>query len=184
MNLDYTAFNKILNEPYVVLSDRDPIFKEVLDSFNNKPLNIFQVGAIETFNSAWAYGSGWSDVIFSKHLKKYAGSLTIIDIDLDHIANSLFLSNVLQYQDLLSVIHGNACDKETVNWDVCGQPYDIYYLDGGNDPMETYFQYQKIQQKNCVILVDDFYIKGTMLKDENFTIHRVANGFGVKDCRK
>lgn len=177
MNLDYNVFTQIINDPEAVLSDRDVIFKQVLDSFNGKSLEILQVGAIETFNSAWAHGSGWSDVIFSRYIKKYGGNLTVVDIDLDHIANSLFLSNVLRYASNLTVMHSNAID---IDW---LRPYNIYYLDGGNDPAETYFQYQKIPKENCVILVDDFYIKGTMLRDEGFTLYNIANGFGLKDYR-
>jgi len=39
------------------LSTRDYIFHEILQEFYPNPVNIFQIGAIETFQAAWRVGS-------------------------------------------------------------------------------------------------------------------------------
>ena len=62
---------------------RDVIFGNILKHLKPNPLSIFQVGAIETFNSNWRIGSGWSDIIFGKYMKENGGELTVVDINLE-----------------------------------------------------------------------------------------------------
>jgi len=138
------------------LETRDPIFLECLSKFNNQPVKIFQVGAIETFNSNWRIGSGWSDLIFGQYIKENGGSLTVVDIDLDHLAHSHYAATMMQYE--INLIHDDAGNCMP---DDC----DIYYLDGSNDPKETLDQYLDIKDLNAIIIVDDFKIKGTLLKN-------------------
>ena len=52
---------------------RDVIFDNILQQVKPNPINIFQVGAIETFNPSWRIGSGWSDTIFGKYMREYGG---------------------------------------------------------------------------------------------------------------
>jgi len=157
-------------------SPRDDIFKDILKLYENKSTNIIQIGAIETFDN-WLFriGSGWSDIWFGPHVKKYGGIFSVIDISLDHLANSNLMSRQLGYNVKLN--HGNGADY-------LSDEYDIYYLDGSNDPKETLDQFNKIlsfNKKNIHILVDDFAIKGILI-DLNlypFTIHRIEKGLGV-----
>jgi len=47
-------------------------------------------------------------------------------------------------------------------------------------------QFNKIKHKKCIIVVDDFSIKGTLLtelKEYQFRIEDVANGVGIIDLR-
>ena len=156
---------------------RDYIFDWALNQFHRKPIKIFQVGAIETFSSDWRVGSGWSDMIFGEYIKKYGGKLTVVDIDLNHLANSVLAAQALKYD--INVVFGDAIKA------IDKKDHDIYYLDGSNDPQETLDQFNKIKNKKCIILVDDFSIKGTLLTNTGckFTVHNVANGVGVLDLR-
>ena len=156
---------------------RDYIFEWALSQFNKKPVKVFQIGAIETFRTEWRIGSGWSDIVFGKHIKKYGGKLSIVDINLDHLCLSIAASHSFGYD--VDIIYGdaiNSIDKDR---------YDIYYLDGSNDPQETLDQFNKIKNNKCIVLVDDFSIKGTLLTNTgfDFSVHSVANGVGVLDLR-
>ena len=116
-------------------------------------------------------------MIFGEYIKKYGGNLTVVDIDLNHLANSVMASQALKYD--INIIYGDAIKS------IDNKEYDIYYLDGSNDPQETLDQFNKVKNKNCIILVDDFSIKGTLLTqtDYDFVVHSVANGVGVLDLR-
>lgn len=146
-----TTLNKIHN-----WETRDSIFLECLSKFNNRPVKIFQVGAIETFSSKWRIGSGWSDLIFGEYIKKNGGSLTIVDINLDNLAHSHYAATMMRYH--VNLIHNDAGN-------CMPNDCDIYYLDGSNDPKETLDQYLDIKDLNAIIIVDDFKIKGTLLKN-------------------
>ena len=172
----HVLFNGLKNE-LPGLQTRDYIFDWALSQFNKKPVKIFQVGAIETFKTAWRMGSGWSDIIFGQYIKEYGGKITIADINLDHLCLSVAASHCFKYD--IDVIYGDA-----INF-IHKEIYDIYYLDGSNDPQETLDQFNKIKDNKCIVLIDDFSIKGTLLNntDYEFSVHSVANGVGVFDLR-
>jgi len=154
---------------------RDPVFYEVLGLFGDKPVKIFQVGAVETFNPSHLVGSGWSDRHFGPHVKRHGGMYSVLDIDLDHLANSLLLSRMLNYD--VHVVLGDG--KVQV------QPgYDLYYLDGSNDPDEMLAEVESIRNHPCVILCDDWHIKGTLVKSLlPWREFPVANGMALADLR-
>ena len=154
---------------------RDVIFGNILKHLKPNPLSIFQVGAIETFNSDWRIGSGWSDIIFGKYMKENGGELTVVDINLDHLANSSLAARTLGYK--INLLYGDAVEyigKAGYN--------HIYYLDGSNDPKETLDQLNSISHDNCLVIVDDFYIKGKLLPKQildSGSVYKIANGVGV-----
>ena len=82
---------------------RDPVIRYVLDLFDGAPVKIFQVGGIESLQTQFRWGSGWSDTIFGAYIKEKGGSLTIADVDLDHLANSSFMAERLGYDLLLEL---------------------------------------------------------------------------------
>tara|TARA_Y100000310_G_scaffold329314_1_gene398918 strand:+ start:1155 stop:1751 length:597 start_codon:yes stop_codon:yes gene_type:complete len=156
---------------------RDEVFYEVLKMFDNQPINIFQVGAIESFDSSFRFGSGWSDIFFANYIKKHGGELTICDPDLDHLANSIASASLLDYN--INSIFGRAEDFMTSE-DV----YDLYYLDGSNDPEECDEQMDIIKDSSCVVLCDDFYTKAAIIKDKfDWQIRPVATIMGILDLR-
>lgn len=172
------AYNVLFNnfENTIQYQTRDPVFYMAVNSFQKKPVKIFQIGAIETFNINWRVGSGWSDMIFGKYIKKYGGKLTIADINLDNLSHSYMAAKQLGYD--IEVCYGDAMNY------IQKEDYDIYYLDGSNDPQETLDQFNIVKNKNAIIIVDDFKIKGTLLDKSAFQIVNVANEIGVLDLRK
>lgn len=179
MSAEFDYANLLLgkNTFHDTTKGREKYFNEVLNTFKLKNIqpHIFQVGCIETFHQAWKDGSGWSDITFGKYTQRHGGSLTICDIDLDHIANSSYAASRLGYQ--VNLLYGDA-----INF--ISNSYNLFYLDGGNDPAETLNQYNNILDLNkvspFVVVVDDFSIKGTLLQNHGFVIHDVANGLGIK----
>ena len=152
---------------------RDPIIKYVLQLFDKKPVKIFQVGAIESLQTMFRVGSGWSDTIFGAYIKEFGGSLTIADIDLDHLANSHLIGGAMGYKVTLQL--GDAIES-------ISNDYDIYYLDGAEDPDQTLEQFKKIEQTKSIVLIDDIQSKAVSLteylnfKNIEFKIHDVGNG--------
>lgn len=176
MNLDQslTTINLLNNKK--VVAPRDWVFQEALNLFGGKPVNILQVGAIETFNSNHLIGSGWSDRFFGPYVKEFGGHYRIIDIDLDHLANSLMLSEILGYKVELNLDSGEAGVQPG---------FDLYYLDGSNDPQEMLVEVDNIRKHPCVILCDDWDIKGTLVRPLfDWKIFSVANGMAMIDLRK
>lgn len=163
---------------------RDRIFEKVLSSFDKKPVNVFQVGAIESLDVKFRIGSGWSDLIFGSYIKKYGGNIVVVDIDLDHVAHSFLVANSLGYP--FDGRLGDAIDHIT-------EGFDIYYLDGADIPVgneQTMQQFMKIKDTNSVVLIDDAPTKGVFLReylDEkgiNFDYYEDAgNGMMVIDLR-
>tara|TARA_R110000824_G_scaffold231335_1_gene419115 strand:+ start:1419 stop:2039 length:621 start_codon:yes stop_codon:yes gene_type:complete len=157
---------------------RDEIFNNVLSEFESKPVRIFQAGAIETFKGLrWRIDSGWSDLIWGEYIKNNGGKLTVVDINIDHLANSVFAATQLGYE--INAVHGDATDF------ISDEPYDIYYLDGGNDPQETLDQFNKIKDTDSIVLIDDYFVKGTLIETEDYdiTTYDICNGVSVIDLR-
>ena len=155
---------------------RDRVFEIVLGLFDKKPIKIFQVGAIESFEPRFRIGSGWCDLFFGEYIKEYGGELIICDIDEDHLDNSRVVSELFQYD--VTLVLGPA--EENVPEDV-----DLAYLDGSQDPRETLKQFEQIDLSRTVVLVDDFRDKGYLVKNlHNFTVFKVANDMGLLDKRE
>ena len=156
---------------------RDPVIRYVLELFDGSPVKIFQVGGIESLQTQFRWGSGWSDTIFGAYIKELGGSLTIADVDLDHLANSSFMAERLGYNTSLEL--GDAIES-------ISEDYDIYYLDGADGDIgdkQTLDQFKKIENTKSVVLVDDIkskavslvkYLKSKKIKFE--THHRFGNG--------
>ena len=111
---------KVIPSPF-----RDGLFKRALDRFSERPVSIFQIGAIETFEDKFRMGSGWSDIWFGSYTKKFGGEYYVADINVDHIANSHFLANSLGHKVNLRIGDGLHGLQQVPR---C----DIYYLDGAD----------------------------------------------------
>lgn len=157
---------------------RDPLFHKVLSSFGSKSISIFQVGAIESLDSGFRIGSGWSDVIFGEHIKKHGGQITVVDIDLDHLAHSVLMASGLGYK--IQPIYGDAVDYIEGG-------HDLYYLDGADETQDTKIggnkqtleQFKKIEHTKSVVIVDDAKTKAVDLikylneKEIAFATHEI-----------
>jgi hypothetical protein len=139
---------------------RDPILKSALALFSNGPVNVFQIGAIETFETEWRIGSGWADLIWGDYIKKNGGSLAIADVSLANLAHSTLAAVQLGYVDHLVTLHGDAIEY-------IEEGYDIYYLDGSDDPQEMLDQFNKIKHTNSVVVMDDYSVKGTLVYNQS-----------------
>lgn len=164
---------------------RDSTIEYVLNLFDQQPVKIFQVGAIESLQTQFRSGSGWSDTIFGAYIRHFGGELTIADIDLDHLANSYMASNYLGYEIRIKL--GNAINS-------ISDEYDIYYLDGADGDLgdkQTLEQFKKIEHTSSVVLVDDIKSKAVSLskyldsKNISFETHDVGNdGMIIVDMRR
>jgi len=158
---------------------RDPIFNKVLESISPAPIKVFQVGAIETFEGIrWRMGSGWSDMIWGEYIRDHGGELTVVDININHLGHSTLAACKLGYE--INTIYGDAIEH------IDAQDYDIYYLDGSNDPDETLDQYNKIKHTSSIVIIDDYNIKGTLvdkIKPQNTIVHDMFEGLAVIDLR-
>lgn len=163
---DITPFTS--TRPELECIFRDVVFREILDSFKGKPIEVFQVGAIESMEDQFRLGSGWSDIFWGNYIKQNGGKLVIVDIDLNHIANSNFLAQNLGYEVHLHITDAARVIKEG---------FDIYYLDGADISYaqdahdQTLQQFKTIENTQSVVLVDDVPTKARKLKD-----YVIANG--------
>ena len=165
---------------------RDDLFKDLLESFNKKPLKIFQIGAIESLSSQYRIGSGWSELFWGEYIKQNGGELAVVDINIDHIAHSSFLATNFQYQTYFHV-------NDAIN--VIADGYDIYYLDGADISQisdaheQTLNQFKKIEHTKSLVIVDDVPTKAKLLVsylDERgiaYKNHDHANGMITIDLR-
>lgn len=183
---DISIFNPALKEVF-----RDRVFKDILDSFEGKPVRVFQVGAIESLKNKYRLGSGWSDLFWGGYIKKHGGELIVVDIDLDHICNSNFLAQQLDYPAHIKFADGI---KEI------DRSFDIYYLDGADISyapdahLQTLNQFKKIEGANAIVLVDDVPTKAKELKEyvlskadaESWKVkeYTCGNGMMTVDMRK
>lgn len=156
---DFKDLSSFFHPEFVKIA-RDELFINVLDSFHNQPIKVFQVGAVESLSSVFRIGSGWSELFWGSYIKKNLGELHVVDINLDHLAHSGFLASSQGYQANLSM--GDAID-----FIVPG--FNIYYLDGAdiNQSSDAYQQtlnqFKKIEGSNSIVLVDDVPTKAKAL---------------------
>ena len=173
------AVDYIVDENGDIFTTRDPIFKGILKNLEPAPIKVFQVGAIETFEGLrWRCFSGWSDMLWGEYIREHGGGLTVVDININHLAHSTLAAAQLGYE--INAIYGDAADHITA------QDYDIYYLDGSNDPHETLDQYNKIKHTSSIIIIDDYSIKGTLvdkIKPQNTVVYDIFSGIAVIDLR-
>ena len=182
----YLEEKNIIENPYIDengtvfnMVTRDPIFNKVLESVSPAPIKVFQVGAIESFKGfQWRMGSGWSDMIWGEYIRDHGGELTVVDININHLGHSTLAACKLGYE--INTIYGDAIEY------IDAQDYDIYYLDGSNDPDETLNQYNKIKHTSSIVIIDDYNIKGTLvdkIKPQNTVVHDLFEGVAVIDLR-
>ena len=154
---------------------RDILFDKMLSTFDG-PINVFQVGAIESLDGKFRVGSGWSDTIFGKYILENGGCITVADINLDHLAHSFLVASNKGYP--IQIKFGDAINH-------IQEGYDIYYLDGADEPLghqQTLEQFQKIEHTKSLVIVDDVQTKALFLKDYLeekqicFELHNIGNG--------
>ncbi len=143
--------------------NRDPIFKEVLSYFKERPISILEIGSLRDNSVYSRMSDGWSSFHFLEYIHAYGGELHICDISnsslavcRDTLASCPFMSPLLDARSL-EFFQGDG--KNFIN-----PKYDLIYLDGGDDPNQMREQYILTNPLNQYVLCDDFHQKGTILK--------------------
>jgi hypothetical protein len=111
---------------------------------------------------------------------------------MNHIAHSNFAASNLKYHanfyinDAAAVLSEMFVDRDDV------LPFDIYYLDGADEPLgnqQTLDQFKIIEKHKALVLVDDVPTKGQLLleylDDHSIVKHYdVGNGMMTIDLRE
>jgi predicted O-methyltransferase YrrM len=142
---------------------RDPIFLDVLSRFNNKPINILEIGCARDLNLQARFGDGWSSLFWADYILEYGGSLTSYDIDQSAIdrVNALLENIDIQFSSVVA----DGTEILKVN-----NKYDLIYLDGSDSPYEMLEQMKLCDLVNSYVLCDDFHQKGILVHN-NYPVH-------------
>ena len=167
---------------FVAKADKSAISGSVVGGFNITG-NI-SGSATSTGSFGMVQASGMLQV---RSGSEHGGTLTVVDIDLDHLANSHLAASNLGYP--LRFVLGDAINY--INDATLGpEGYDIYYLDGADENQDTKIggnqqtleQFKKIENTKSVVIVDDIEIKAVHLieylfkRNVPFNTHNVGNG--------
>lgn len=151
---------------------RDNIFLDILKTFNNKPINILEIGCARSLSGR--YGDGWSSLFWADYILNNGGKLDICDIDPDCIENTkILLSGISNKCSIRFIIEdGLNILKDRSN------NYDLIYLDGSDDPNDMVNQIKYCDFAKNKILCDDFHTKGSICRNEypNHILYKLANG--------
>lgn len=153
-------------------NDRDYVFKQVLNKFNNKPINILEIGTSRSVNGK--EGDGWSTVFWADYIDKNGGKLDIVDISKNNLLISeliLINLNVMSNKITFNLIDG-------FQFLLYNNKYDLIYLDGGDDSSECLEQFEAIDRTKSHILIDDFHTKGKLISEKyknEFELFNVNN---------
>ncbi len=144
-------------------SNRSPYFQYVLSLFNEKPINILELGTSRELTPAWI-GDGRSSYHFIEYIDKFGGKLTTVDMESQYIENAKILLKDYPNFDKLNVdfIVDDAL-KVLDNPKINNEYLNLVYLDVGDDPQLTLDCFEKISINNTVVFVDDFSSKGVLL---------------------
>ncbi len=146
-------------------SNRTPYFQYVLSLFNEKPINILELGTSRELTSAWI-GDGRGTFHLLEYIDKFGGTLTTVDLIPENIENCKKLlatypnfekfSNrvIFLVDDALKVLDNHRYYNGSIN---------LVYLDVGDDPQLTLDCFEKINLDNTIVFVDDFSSKGVLL---------------------
>lgn len=148
-------------------SNRDGCFNYVLNTFNQKPINILELGCARDFNGR--LGDGWSSFHFFEYISNYGGTFTTIDIVEQNVKNcATMLSTHPKFNDLkpnLNFLVGDALavldDKKYHH-----ENTNLIYLDVSDDPILTLKCFEKMNLNNSAVFVDDFSSKGIILSEK------------------
>ena len=157
MNKYYEYWQKTLGQ-----HARDKYFQEVLSYFNNKPINILELGCarrleMDESNNPAKKMDGWSSLFWAEFIKNNGGSLTIIDTELEALANCKTLLS-----DFTNEINVNFILDDGLNH--INNSYDLVFLDGSDSIIECLKQFEKIDRNKTSVSLDDAHLKGILVR--------------------
>ncbi len=146
--------------------NRDFVFQDILSEFNGRPLQICEIGCARNKDLRARKGDGWSSFHFLDYIMRHGGALDIVDIDPTNLANCRVLLESY-FPDPTDIIYrlGFYCrDGESYLHYIKPfvKPYDLVFLDGGDDPKQTLAQFCELNRGEKV-LIDDFHSKGILM---------------------
>ncbi len=147
-------------------SNRTPYFQYVLNLFNEKPINILELGTSRELVN-WL-GDGRSSFHFIEYIDKFGGNFITNDLEQQNIDNCRELlktyPNINDLKDRVKYVVGDALElleeNKKTNW------ADLVYLDVGDSPQLTLDCFEKIDLDKTVIFCDDFSSKGVLLSQK------------------
>lgn len=132
---------------------RKPVFFEVLNTFNNQPINILEIGAIggDMSDTNYIYGAGGSSFYFAEYVRQNGGSLTIVDV------NSQILGNAkIMLEDFITTeVDIRFICQDGIEYLKQNREFDLVYLDAGDEECQTYEMFRLINRIKSRILCDD-----------------------------
>lgn len=167
---------------------RDRIFRLILRKFKGQPIRVFQIGGIQNWRPDYRVHSGWSDFFWAEYIKRNGGELILCDINQEALDNSREAFEAVTGQSDMQfypfLLKGELYLKDALEKE---EKFDIYYLDGSDDPNEMFEQFSLITKRSgTVIICDDWKIKGTVLAQTiapsnkyDFETYSAANGVAV-----
>jgi hypothetical protein len=179
-NMDYYQYFKDSK------GNRDTVFQDVLERFNKKSIAILEVGCARNLSKGSRQGDGWSSFHFLEYVSEHGHILDICDIDQEALVNCQLL--------LKTFPRKYAIESHELGFHRCTGvsamfiDYDLFYLDGGDDPNEMVEEYEeilKLKEKlkhpdnnyNPLVLCDDFHAKGSLLRKKypEFLLYKWEN---------
>jgi len=160
-----------------IRGNRDVVFETVLDYFENKPIEILEIGCARNLDVGSRQSDGWSTCFWADYISQNKGTLSIYDISDESTSNCRKIINHW-WKNINCKIFTTAYGGDYKN-------FDLIFLDGGDDPRETLNQFEKTEDSGAeIILIDDFHSKGRLLPQPD-TIWKWENGhqlaaFGIK----
>lgn len=145
--------NKYLEKHLTTEHDRKPIFEEVLSYFGGHPIRILEIGTMRDLAPESIYGDGFSTFFFVDYIKKYGGSLKIVDVSEQSLANCKYMLG-----DFIDGVDVEFVRDEGVNH--IDDSFSFCYLDGGDEVLEMTQELSKINRARTMVLCDDFESKG------------------------
>lgn len=131
---------------------RKPVFLEVLSSFNNKPINILEIGTTggDITDPNGIHGAGRSTFYFAEYIRQNGGQLIAVDNNPIIIENAKeMLQDFIKTNTNIQFI----CD-EGLNH-ILNKNIDLIYLDGSDLEAFTFEAFRLINRCKTKVLCDD-----------------------------
>lgn len=151
---------------------RDWVFEYVTNKLNKRKLDIVEIGCMTDITGR--YGNGNSSMFWAEYLDLYGGTLWICDVNQQHLENcASVLIDTFPDVELCFVLADGATVLDKLNR---GRNYGLVYLDGSNNPDETFAQFELSIDK-AFVLIDDFNEKGVKVaeKYKNYTLFKFTH---------
>lgn len=153
---------------YNTTNDRDYVFRDVLAQFNDKPIKILEIGTSRSFDGK--AGDGWSTMFWVDYIRKHGGSLMVCDVSQESIDVAKEITKEISKGLDVQFITGDGVKY-------IDNSFDLIFLDGSDDPQQTFEQFEKINRYKSAVLLDDAHVKAVAVRNKykDFYLYQVNN---------